>query len=125
MTACYLFIASRHSSQIFSPTAGHPRTRQTALSPLAVFPSGIYLDWTNSSADGFMAETMRLSHASLVEAGIKDGQDLGNPVPYVNYALFGTSIYGEHLERLREIRKKYDTDGVMGLAGGWNSRCLI
>jgi len=90
--------------------------------PLAVFPSSIYLGWTNSSADGFMAEAMRLSHASLVDAGIKDGQDLKNAAPYVNYALFGTSLktmYGEHLERLCEIRKKYDTDNIMGLVGGW------
>ena len=65
---------------------------------------------------------MRLSHASLVDAGIKDGQDLKNAAPYVNYALFGTSLktmYGEHLERLCEIRKKYDTDNIMGLVGGW------
>jgi hypothetical protein len=71
---------------------------------LAVFPSSIYLGWTNSSADGFMAEVIRFSHASLVEAGIKDGQDLKNAAPYVNYALFGTSLktmYGDHLERPR------------------------
>ena len=65
---------------------------------------------------------MRLSAASLVEAGIQDGQDLKNAAPYVNYALFGTpleAMYGEHLERLREIKKKYDPEDVMGLAGGW------
>jgi berberine-like enzyme len=89
---------------------------------LAVFPSSIYLGWTNSSADRFMAEAMRLSHASLVDAGIKGGQDSKNAAPYVNYALFGTSLktmYGDRLERLREIRKKYDTDDVMRVAGGW------
>jgi hypothetical protein len=51
-----------------------------------------------------MAEVIRFSHASLVEAGIKDGQDLKNAAPYVNYALFGTSLktmYGDHLERPR------------------------
>jgi hypothetical protein len=69
-----------------------------------------------------MAEAMRLSAASLVQAGIQDGQDLMNAAPYVNYALFGTQLavmYGEHLERLREIKKKYDPEDVMGLAGGW------
>jgi len=44
----------------------------------AAFSSTIYLGWTNSPADGFMAEAIRFSHASLVEAGIKDGQDLKN-----------------------------------------------
>ena len=69
-----------------------------------------------------MADAMRLSAASLVEAGIKDGQDLKNAAPYVNYALFGTpleTMYGQHLERLREIREEYDPKDVMGLAGGW------
>lgn len=89
---------------------------------LAVFPSSIYLGWTNASADEYMAEAMRRSAASLVEAGIQDGQDLKNAAPYVNYALFGTPVetmYGGHLERLREIREEYDPEGVMKLAGGW------
>ena len=69
-----------------------------------------------------MADAMRRSAASLVEAGIQDGQDLKNAAPYVNYALFGTpleAMYGEHLERLREIREEYDPEDVMVLAGGW------
>ena len=89
---------------------------------LPVLPSSILLGWTNASADGYMANTMRLSAASLVQAGIKDGQDLKNAAPYVNYALFGTplkTMYGQHLERLREIREEYDPHDVMGLAGGW------
>jgi len=52
---------------------------------------------------------MRFSAASLVEAGTQDRQDLMNAAPYVNYVLFGTpleAMYGEHLERLREIKEK-------------------
>jgi hypothetical protein len=82
----------------------------------------MYFGWTNASADGFMADAMRRSAASLVEAGTQNGQDLENAAPYVNYALFGTplkTMYGGHLGRLGEIRKKYDPDNVMGLAGGW------
>jgi Berberine and berberine like len=89
---------------------------------LEILPSIIYLAWTETSADEFMTEAIRLSAASSVEAGIQDGQDLMNAAPYVNYALFGTPLevmYGEHLERLREIKKKYDPEDVMGLAGGW------
>ena len=89
---------------------------------LAVLPSNNYFAWTNASADEFMAEAMRLSAKSLFEAGIQDGQDLKNAAPYVNYALFGTplkTMYGDHLERLGEIKKKYDPENVMGLAGGW------
>ena len=89
---------------------------------LAVFPSNLYLGWTKPSADEFMADAIRRSAASLFEAGIRDGQDLKNAATYVNYALFGTplkAMYGDHLELLREIKKKYDPDDVMGLAGGW------
>ena len=89
---------------------------------LVVFPSSMYFGWTNASADGVMVDAMRRSAASLVEAGTQNGQDLNNAAPYVNYALFGTplkTMYGEHLGRLREIRKMYDPDNVMGLAGGW------
>jgi Berberine and berberine like len=88
----------------------------------AVLPSSIYLGWTDESVDDIMADALRTSAATLVEAGIRDGQDLANAAPYVNYALFGTPLkrmYGDHLERLREIRKKYDPRGVMLLAGGW------
>ena len=57
-----------------------------------MLPSNIYLAWTKASADEFIAEAMRLSAASLVEAGIQDGQDLKNAAPYVNYSLFGTPL---------------------------------
>jgi hypothetical protein len=82
----------------------------------------MFVGWTNASADGYMANAMRLSAASLVQAGIKDGQDLTNAAPYVNYALFGTPLekmYGQNVERLHEIREEYDPQDVMGLAGGW------
>jgi Berberine and berberine like len=49
------------------------------------------------------------------------------PYAYVNYALFRTPLevmYGEHLERLREIKKRYDPEDVMGLAG-MEIQCLI
>jgi hypothetical protein len=89
---------------------------------LAVLPSSIYFGWTDKSADKHMAEVMRISSATLVEAGIRDGQNLKHAAPYTNYALFGTPverIYGGHTKRLHEIRKKYDPEDVMGLAGGW------
>ncbi|KAI0251534.1 hypothetical protein BJV78DRAFT_1282389 [Lactifluus subvellereus] len=89
---------------------------------LAVLPSSIYCGWTNNSADKYMADAMRRSAAFLVAVGIQDGQDLDKAAPYVNYALFGTPLekmYGQHLGRLREIRKMYDPEDIMGLAGGW------
>ncbi|KAH9988281.1 FAD-binding domain-containing protein [Russula compacta] len=89
---------------------------------LAVLQSNMYLGYTSELADPFMADAMRSSAATMMEVGIQDGQDLKNAAPYVNYALFGTpltTMYGEHLERLHQIREKYDPEDVMGLAGGW------
>jgi hypothetical protein len=91
---------------------------------LAVLPSNIYFGWTDKSADKYMADAMRISSATLVEAGIQDDQDLMDAALYTNYALFETAtpvkrIYGGHAERLHEIRRKYDPEHVMGLAGGW------
>jgi len=89
---------------------------------LAVLPSGIYLGWTDESVDNLMADALRISAATLIEAGIQDCQKLRNAAPYVNYALFGTPVermYGDNLERLRVIKRTYDPRDVMGLAGGW------
>jgi len=46
------------------------------------------------------------------------------PRLYVNYALFGTplgAMYGEHLERLREIKKRYNPEDVWDLQADGNS----
>ena len=90
--------------------------------PLAVLPSSIFLGWTNESVDHLMADAMRISAATLVVAGIQDGQNLTDAAPYVNYAFLGTpveSMYGDNSERLRGIRRRYDPGDVMGHAGGW------
>ena len=88
----------------------------------AVLPSNIYYGWSNESADGFAADALRSSVASLMASGIRDGQNLAKVASYPNYALFGTPLekmYGIHVERLREIRRKYDPENVMYLTGGW------
>lgn len=69
-----------------------------------------------------MYENMRALSASLIEAGIKDGQDLKNAAHYTNYALYGTPLeqmYGGNVERLRSIRRCYDPFRVMDLTGGF------
>ncbi|KAI0293620.1 FAD-binding domain-containing protein [Multifurca ochricompacta] len=90
---------------------------------LPVKPSSIFYGWTDPSVDNDMRKAMRTSAATLVSIGIEDGQtDLEHAAPYINYALFGTPLekmYGGNLERLREIRRTYDPENIMGLAGGW------
>ena len=72
-----------------------------------------------------MWDAVRQSAALLERVIAEEGQTV--PVPggaalYNNYAIFDTPLemmYGANVERLREIRGKYDPDNVMGLAGGW------
>ncbi|KAH9972620.1 FAD-binding domain-containing protein [Lactifluus volemus] len=88
----------------------------------AFLTSNIFVGWSKESVDKLVEDAVRSSRATLIAAGINDGQDLKNAVRYPNYALFGTAVeemYGEHVGRLREIRKKYDPFDIMGLAGGW------
>jgi hypothetical protein len=88
----------------------------------AVLPSNIYYGWSNESADGFTVNAMRSSVASLMANAIREGQDLEKVATYPNYALFGTPLermYGAHVERLREIRRRHDPYNVMYLTGGW------
>ena len=47
-----------------------------------------------------MEQSMRTSTASLIAAGMKDGQDLENAAPYPNYALFGTPLEKMYREAL-------------------------
>jgi hypothetical protein len=60
--------------------------------------------------------------ASIMEAGVKDGQDLKDAAPYPNYALYDTPLekmYGKNVKRLCAIKKKYDPFHVMDLTGGF------
>ncbi|KAH9997053.1 hypothetical protein BJV77DRAFT_960317 [Russula vinacea] len=87
-----------------------------------VLPSSLFFTWTDESLDGYMYDNLRALSAELIQAGIKDGQDLEHAARYSNYALFGTpleQIYGENVPRLREIKERYDPHRVMDLTGGF------
>ncbi|KAH9955423.1 FAD-binding domain-containing protein [Russula dissimulans] len=99
--------------------SAYPPDRSAAYPAL---PQNLYFGWSNESANEYMLNGIRSSTDSLIASGIKDGQDVENAVRYGNYALFGTPLevlYGENLPLLREIRKKYDPEDVMGLTDGW------
>jgi hypothetical protein len=87
-----------------------------------VLPSSLYFGWTDKSKDKYMYDNMRKLSASIIQAGIKDGQDLKHAAHDTNYALYGTRLekmYGGNVERLRKIRKRYDPHRVMDLTGGF------
>jgi hypothetical protein len=87
-----------------------------------VLPSSLYFGWTDKSKDKYMYDNMRNLSASIIDAGIKDGQDLKNAAHYINYAVYGTPLeqmYGGNVKRLRKIKKRYDPQRVMDLTGGF------
>jgi hypothetical protein len=88
----------------------------------AVFPSGLSVEWSNSSLDDTMAFALRNFSDAIRDAALADGQNVSHAAKYVNYALFGTPLedmYGGNVERLRRIRAAIDPNDVMSLAGGW------
>jgi hypothetical protein len=89
---------------------------------MVVFPSNIGYSWSNASLDATMAAALRQHTEQARAALLADGQDVSQAAVYVNYALYDTRLedmYGESVQRLREIRTKIDPEDVMGLAGGF------
>jgi hypothetical protein len=108
-------------SDIF--THGGPSAYPPDRSRVAI-QSVLFVRWNDESLDKdkYVYNGLRSARASIIEAGIMDGQDLKNVENYPNLALYGTPLeemYGNNVGRLREIRKKYDPFHVMGLTGGF------
>ena len=88
----------------------------------AIFQTVITLEWFGPSLDESMASMLRHISSTIRAAALADGQNVSRAAKYVDYALFGTpleDIYGENMERLREIKAAIDPEDVMGLVGGW------
>ena len=90
----------------------------------AVLPSSLFVMWNDKSLDRdmYVYNDVRNLSASIIEAGIKDGQDLKDAARYPNFAIFGTPLekmYGKNVKRLRDIKEKYDPSHVMDLTGGF------
>jgi hypothetical protein len=69
-----------------------------------------------------MASAIREITDAIRAVELADGLNVSHAAKYVNYALYGTPLeemYGENVNRLREIRTEIDPEDVMGLAGGW------
>jgi len=99
-----------------APSAYPPDRSRTIL------PSALAISWNDKSLSQYMYDSLRTLSASILEAGIKDGQDLKDAAVYTNYAVYGTPLekmYGKNVKRLRAIKKKYDPFHVMDLAGGF------
>ncbi|TEY82791.1 hypothetical protein BOTCAL_0027g00290 [Botryotinia calthae] len=92
-----------------------------ANSPLSL---NLYFAWSLASQDAFWRGVMQQSIDHLTEVAKREGIFSEDQYAYPNYALStygGAQLYGPtNAARLREIQSKYDPNGVMLLAGGFN-----
>ena len=83
----------------------------------------IVFGWEDPAYDADYFAAITESAARLRSLVVNEqGALYGNSPRYDNYAIYDTplsSIYGENLGVLQELKKKYDPKGVMNLAGGW------
>ncbi|KAL1713972.1 hypothetical protein EV715DRAFT_276935 [Schizophyllum commune] len=99
-------------------SSAFPPSRKTRI-----LPTAIAVGWTSPSLDAKgMQVTKDLGEALSAYASDVDGQDLSGYYIYPNYALADVRVedmYGENLEKMREVRERVDPNRLMALAGGF------
>ncbi|OCH84154.1 FAD dependent oxidoreductase [Obba rivulosa] len=97
--------------------SAYPPSRAQPLLPLC-----LSFQWNDSSADNAMRDAIVQSAQHLTAVAVAEGQNISEAPVYGNYAINTTPltrIFGEQMPRLQEIKRQYDPEDVMGLAGGW------
>ena len=94
----------------------------TSSAPL--FPISMQFTWASPSDDKLFIDGIKSSAAAILQAAVNDGQDVGGSkqIIYPNYAIEDAalqSMYGNNVARLRNIRKAWDPNNIMYLAGGF------
>lgn len=83
----------------------------------------IFFEWENPAYDAnYLAAITETATRLRNLVGEEQGLGYEYYPKYNNYAVFTTpvsDIYGENLPFLRELKRRYDPEGVMDLAGGW------
>ncbi|TFY66023.1 hypothetical protein EVG20_g5066 [Dentipellis fragilis] len=98
-------------------SSAYPPDRSITIEPI-----NLLFGWTDPTATGRMHDAMVQSANQMKAVAVADGQDVANAAIYSNYALGDVpleAVYGGNVERLHELKKRYDPDNVMGLAGGF------
>lgn len=89
-----------------------------------LLPFVIQFGWQLSINDAFFVNEIQEVANSLLQAAIDDGQDVGGAkqIRYPNYVIQNTSLselYGNNVQRLKNIRQSVDPENVMNLTGGF------
>jgi len=91
---------------------------------LPLLPLALAWQWTDPTADAFIASAMKQSVATILKAAVAEGQKVDGSlqIKYPNYALADTplvNLYGKNVARLQSLKQRYDPRNVMSLAGGF------
>ncbi|KAK7032233.1 hypothetical protein VNI00_013191 [Paramarasmius palmivorus] len=87
-----------------------------------VCPTGVEGYWLDSADDDFFFNAISEAKQAIQARAIAEGQSFADDIIYNNYAPADTPLellYGDNLERLKEIKERVDPENVMGLAGGF------
>lgn len=87
------------------------------------YPLNIAFAWFDERSDDAVYDALRQSIRQVRADAEAEGQSLAHASLYPNLPIIGTPLedmYGNNLQRLREIRQVYDPDNVMDLSGGWH-----
>jgi len=103
----------------YSRGGAYPHSPSNPLVPLF-----LYFAWALPTSDSYFLAAIKESTKVLLDTAVAEGQNVSgaNQIVYSNYALADTpleTMFGENVDRLKEIKTAYDPQNVMGLSGGF------
>jgi len=89
-----------------------------------LFPIGIQFSWQSPSDDDIFVNEIKSTYDTVLQIALNDVQDVGGSkqIRYPNYAIDHTPLsqmYGNNLDKLKNIRKTWDPNNIMYLTGGF------
>ncbi|KIJ49136.1 hypothetical protein M422DRAFT_28117 [Sphaerobolus stellatus SS14] len=95
----------------------YPHSQEHPWTPLQML-----IGYVNPLEDKRTASLITKGANSIHAVAIRENQSSADAILYNNYAQQGTDLsllYGENLQKLRELRARYDPDNIINLTGGW------
>lgn len=89
-----------------------------------LFSIGILFGWQSPSDNDIFVNEIKSTYDTILQIALNDGQDVGGSkqIRYPNYAIDDTPLsqmYGNNLDKLKNIRKTWDPNNIMYLTGGF------